>query len=408
MKVAPGRSQNRRCGGPQADHRRRRSPGRGGSGAGSQSGRSEHRQADQCGGREAHGAANDANHSGLGCGHPHQLAPCRAASAQQSLISAALTGTRGDHRGGQQARENGGGQTQKQEQHPRVGGITASRAERGLKIVADLRAARATSFKVVRRGVDRGVRRLRIGGQRVVESAMNLCADQIRARAGHRVEHPMPLGFAEDQDVIGRCYRLGTDGCANFLEQRVGLGQVDHAIDFHLDGRHAGPADAHRVAGHHMKVGGGLLGDQDTAIGANQGAKDTGKLLAVVRGDTQYHCRTRCLGASRGLCHESGRVCEANRQSRVHTGRGPHRVKDGCRLDSGLHLHLPVDGHSAQSTSGHRPLRSGEEAAQAGHQGDRGGDTGCGRGQSAPPASKQTLCPCEDHAVTRSVVVVVS
>ena len=121
------------------------------------------------------------------------------------------------------------------------------------------------------------------------------------------------LGLAEDQHVVRRCGRLGSDGCADLLEQRVGLGKVDDSVDDDVDRRDAGPSDADGVAGRRMQVGGGLLCNQDSVVGADQGADGAGKLLAVVRGNTQYHCRAGCLGASTGLCDESGGVRVSDR-----------------------------------------------------------------------------------------------
>ena len=101
-------------------------------------------------------------------------------------------------------------------------------------------------------------------------------------------------------------------------------------------GAHAGPSDVDGVAGRRMQVGGGLLGNQDAVVGADQGADGAGKLLAVVRGDAQYHCRAGGLGASTGLCDEPGGVGDirpvAPLGRSVRTARCPERSMVGCRV----------------------------------------------------------------------------
>ena len=80
---------------------------------------------------------------------------------------------------GQQSREDGRGQSEEQEQHPRVRRVAACGAECGAEVVTHECAADAAGFKIPGRAADLGEGRTRIVRQRVVEGRVDLDADQV-------------------------------------------------------------------------------------------------------------------------------------------------------------------------------------------------------------------------------------
>ena len=97
---------------------------------------------------------------------------------------------------------------------------------------------------------------------------MALGVDQIGANDSERIEQRVPRRCGDDDDVVGRCLRLGTGGGADVLEQRVGLGDVDDAGDCEGGRGQSGPADGDGVTGNCAKVGRGLLEEENTVARA--------------------------------------------------------------------------------------------------------------------------------------------
>ena len=104
----------------------------------------------------------------------------------------------------------------------------------------------------------------------VVELGVDLVADEVGARDGEWVEQLMPQGVGHDQHVVGWRVGLRTDGRADRLEQRIGLGDVDDAVDLHADRSESGASDGDGVTGWGREVGGGLLEQQHSFAGADE------------------------------------------------------------------------------------------------------------------------------------------
>ena len=406
--VSPRRHQHGCCGDRQADGDGRHCPADRGGGVCPEARGPEADQADQRRRSQTRGTAEDADHDRLGRREPDQPAGGRAPGAEQCLLAAPPRGSRVDHRRGQQRRHDGCGQTEEEEEHAGVGGITAGGVERGGKVVTDQRGAGTACFEVVRGGGDLGVGGGRIVRQCMVECGVDLGADQIGAGSCQWVEDVVPPCFVENQDVVRWRGRLCARRRADLLEQRVRLREIHHAVDDDVDCLHSGPRDGDRVARSRIEVGCGLLGDEHATIGAGKGAHHGGPGVAVGRRDPQYRCGTGRSDASRPGRAEPGRLGEPDRRCRHHVGGGPHGVQHvGCRAVR-LYFDLPVDGDCTRRAGGHGALGSGQETAQAGEQRHRRRDARCGAEESAWPAADQAERPRRDHGAIGPGVAAVS
>jgi hypothetical protein len=135
----------------------------------------------------------------------------------------------------------------------------------------------------------------------------------------------LPQGVRQQHDVVRRRARLRPGRRADPLEQRVGLRQVDDAGHLDVHRRRAGAGDVHGVARGGVQIGGGLLGEQHSRVGADQGAQLAGECGAVITRQSQHHAGAGGLGAAAGGCGQRRRCGEVERGDRPHTRRRPDR-----------------------------------------------------------------------------------
>ncbi len=326
-------------------------------------------------------AAGDPDHGGLHRRQPHQPAIRGAPRPQERLLTAPPGGSGGGDGRGEQDRQDRAGQAEEQEQHLGVRGVLACRAERRAEVVADEGTAGGTRLQVVRGGRDGRVGGSGVGGQPVRARDVELGRDQVGPRLGERVEDLVPGRLRQQEHVVGRRGRLRAGGRADLLEERVGLRQVDDAVDAYARRAEPGTADAHRVARQGVQVGRGLLGDQRAGRGAREEAQLSGERTRVGVRDAQDDARTGGLRGGAGA-GEAGGTAEAHRERRAHSRCGPHGGEDGVRIGAGGLLHLPVHGDLGGGPPGHGRLGGGEEGAEGAEERHGDGDAGRDHGQA--------------------------
>jgi hypothetical protein len=214
-------------------------------------------------------------------GEPHQLTVGRSTRPQQRLLAAATAGARAGDRGGQQGREDRARQAEEEEQDLGVRHVPPRGVQRRAQVVADDGATGGACLQVMGGGGDGGVRGGGIGGQPVRPRDVELKDHQVRPGPGERVEDLVPGRRRQQQDIVRRGRRLRPGRRADLLEERVGLGQVDDAVDADAYRSKAGPADTHGAAGAGVQVGGRLLGDEHTSRGSGERAQRPGERLGV-------------------------------------------------------------------------------------------------------------------------------
>src|SRR5205807_3807927 len=101
--------------------------------------------------------------------------------------------------------------------------VGAGGAERGPEVVADETAAREARLEVSSRAGDLCVCGRRIVCERERETGVDLRADQVGTLLGQRVEHLVPHGGREEENVVRWGLWLCPRRSADLLEERVRL-----------------------------------------------------------------------------------------------------------------------------------------------------------------------------------------
>lgn len=169
---------------------------------------------------------------------------------------------------------------------------------------------------------------------------MELNGRQVGPESGERVEHVMPGRLRQQQHVVRRRGRLRPGGRVDLLEQRVGLRQVDDAVDAHACRAKARSADAYGVAGAGVQVRCGLLGDQDAGRRAGERAQLPGKRASIAVREAQDDTRPGGLRRGPGTGEPAG-LTEGHRQCHAYARGGPDRGEHSVRIRAAAHLYLP-------------------------------------------------------------------
>ena len=134
------------------------------------------------------------------------------------------------------------------------------------------------------------------------------------------VEHAL----RQEDHVVGRRLRLGAGRRADLLEERVGLGQVDHARHPHRRRPTTGRPDGDLRAGARVQVGGGLLREHHPVAAPRQRAHLARKRVRVAVGHPEDPARSGALPGSAGPRGEPGRVGEGDRQRALDAHLAAH------------------------------------------------------------------------------------
>ena len=177
-------------------------------------------------------------------------------------------------------------------------GVAAGRGQGGAEVVADQRRPRRCRASRLRAAPLTWVKAAAGSLGSVASSrSVDLAADQVRAERGQRVETACQGLARHQQHVVGRRLRLGAGRCADLLEQRVGLGQVDHPVDPGLTrGSQACPPDRTVSPGPACRLAAVCWAIRTPLSAPTRVAERARKLLAVARGDAQHHSRAGGLG----------------------------------------------------------------------------------------------------------------
>ena len=294
----------------------------------------------------------------------------RTAGAEESLVGAATLRATGGKRCGEQPGQHGTRETEEQEERLGVEGVAARCVERGAEVVADGTGSRESDFEVARFAGDGGERGRGIARQAVIETSVNLGVDLVRVRRGERIEEPVPEARGKKQHVVGWSLGLSPRRKPDFLEERVGLGKIDDAIDANGDGFEPGTADRDGVADASVQVRGGLLGEEHT-IGRPEERTDlSGKCCSIAGGKAEHDSCPRALHGPTGGGSETGRGSEVHGLGCMYACVAGDCVRDRRGVGAWRGLHLPVDGDDADRPLCHRCFRSAQEAAQRREHGD--------------------------------------
>ncbi len=340
-----------------------------------------------------------------GGGHDHGLhgrqaeEPPRRGTArpQQRLLLAPPLSPRSCNRRRERARQQRAGDAEEEEERLRVQGVRAGRAQHGAQVVADDRGPGQPRLRVVRAAGRRHVRGCRVVRQRVAAPHVDLVVDEIGAAFGHRVEGGVPAALGQQHDVVRRCRRLRLRRCADVLEERVGVGQVHHAVHPDLHRRQSGASDGHRVARGRVEVRGGLLRQQHPVAAAGQHPDLAGEGRAVPVRKTQYHAGAGGLGGARGGGGQAAGAGVSDGQGRPGARDVPHRGQRRSGVGAAHRLHLPVHDNPAHGLGGHRRPRRTEETAERRQERHGHGHAGRDSEKSSAAPAQQTGQPYPDH-----------
>ncbi len=236
-----------------------------------------------------------------------------------------------------------------------------------------------------------------IGGECVRVCNVDLGSQQLGMSGPQRRGDGLVLVRRDEEHVVRGCDRLGLRWCADGLEERVGLGQIDDAR--HGD-RHrvtAGKIDGHTVAGYDVKVGRGLLGYEDPAAGSREEPDLSGECRRVARRQSEDDGRSGCLRGALRRRRQPAALGEPDRKSFRDAGCGSGGCDNSRRVRALCHLDLPIDRHPRCRASGHRRLGGSEERAEAREHGNRDRDACRCRDQGSRTSADQTAHPQSDH-----------
>ena len=228
---------------------------------------------------------------------------------------------------------------------------------------------------------------------------MDLRADEVRARPSEGRLDPVERRRGQEDDVVGRRLRLRADRRADLLEERVGGGKVDHAVDLDLHRSAAHAADRDHVARHRVEVGGGLLGEQDAGASPGQHAQLAGERPRVSGRQAEHPSRPRALHRAACLRVEARGRSEPDGQRTPYPGLAANRGEHRRRVRIGLGFDLPVDRHARDGAGRHLRGRGREERADRGDQRHGQRDTGSRRQYATATVGEYSAQPDQsDHA----------
>ncbi len=180
-------------------------------------------------------------------------------------------------------------------------------------------------------------------------------------RRGEGVEQVVPLRGREEEHVVGRRLRLGLRRCADVLEERIGLREVDDPVDGDRDRVEPGSSEVTVSPGATWRLA-AVCWATSTPLPARPGRGSRQGRRPVVVGQAEDDARSGGLRRATG----GGLEPRGGGRSRPSGGLdervgGDRRLEPG-QVGAGLGLDLPIDGDVADGAPGHGCLGGGEEA----------------------------------------------